>query len=102
MAIADLVTKANEPAFYTKVLFIAFDVAQDVANENPQTTNHNTRVAYANRILRGEENAPLLAAHVISSNSTIRSTIEAGNEPPDNDIEFALSGIWTTRAIAFS
>ena len=101
MAIADLVAKANEPEFYSKVGFIAMKVAQNVATEAPSTPDHEARAAYAQRIFRGEDNLPLIAAHIISSNGTIAATIEAGNEPPDGDLEYAFGAIWTARAKAF-
>lgn len=102
MAIADLVAKANEPAFYSKVLFIAMKVAQNVATEDPNTDSHAERLAYANRILRGEDNGPLIAAHIIASNGTIAAVIESSGEPPDGDIEYAFGAIWTARALAFA
>ena len=102
MAIADLVAKANEPAFYSRVMFIALKVAQNVASEAENTPDHAARVAYANRVFRGDDNAPLLAAHIIASNGTIASVIEGGDEPPDGDIEYAFSAIWTARAKAFA
>lgn len=102
MAIADLVAKANSPEFYAKVGFIAMRVAQNVAAEDTQTADHAVRAAYAQRIFRGEDNLPLIAAHIISSNGTIAATIEGGGEPPDGDIEFAFATIWTARSKAFA
>lgn len=101
MAISDLVAKVNEPAFYTKVLFIALKVAQNVASESEATTDHAARVAYANRIFRGQDSAALIAAHIIAANATIQNVINAGNEPSDSDIEFVFGEIWTARAKAF-
>ena len=102
MATADYVAKANEPTFYTRVMFIALRAAQNVAAEAPETANHSNRVAYANRILRGEENAPLLAAHVISANAVIMGNIDADQDPADGDLEFVLSTVWDARANAFA
>lgn len=101
MAIADYVSKANDPAFYTRVLFLSLTTAQSVAAEADNTPNHAARVKYANRILRGEENAPLLAAHVISANGSIRANIDNNTDVPDGDIEFVLASIWDSRAKAF-
>lgn len=101
MAIADLIAKANEPTFYTKVGFIALKVAQAVSSEDVLTPDHVIRLAYANRIFRGEDNLPLLAAHMIASNGTLQATIQAGGEPPDGDLEFVFATIWTSRARAF-
>lgn len=102
MAIGKLVAKANEPAFYTKVGFIAMKVAQAVASEDETTPDHEIRLAYANRIFRGEDNLPLLAAHMIASNATLQTTIGNDDEPTDNDLEYVFGSIWTARAKAFA
>lgn len=101
MAIADLVDKAYDPDFYGKIGMLAMKVAQNVATEDPQTPEHAARVTYANRVFRGEDNLPLIASHIISSNGTIAATIEGGGEPPDGDLEYAFGAIWTARAKAF-
>lgn len=102
MATSDLIDKANDPVFYQRVFFLALKTAQAVATEADTVPDYPARAAYAKQIVRGDDSATLLAAHVIASNGTIQSTINAGNEPPDADIEFALSSIWTSRALAFA
>lgn len=102
MAIADLVAKANEPSFYTKVGFLAMKVAQNVATEADTTADHAVRLAYANRVFRGEENFPLLAAHMIAANGSLQNSINAGGEPTDGDLEYVFGEIWTSRAKAFA
>lgn len=102
MAISDLIAKTTDPAFYHKIGFLAVKVAQQVASEDPNTTDHAVRAQYAARIVRGEDNLLLLSAHVVASNGTIQSTIEAGNEPSDGDLEFALASIWTSRGKAYA
>jgi hypothetical protein len=86
---------------------LAFKVAQMVATEPSGEPYHAERVSYAGRVIRGDEHQQMLAAHVVSSNPTIAAAIEAeptkyGSNVPDGDIEFALSSIWTSRAIAFT
>jgi hypothetical protein len=107
MAAVDLIKTASNDEFSGRVMMIAFDVAQAVASENPQEPSHAERVAYAQRIMRGDDVPNLIAAHVISSNPTISAAIDAepgllGSNVPDADIEFALSSIWTARALAFA
>lgn len=99
-----IVTAASDPLFYTRVSFIALKVAQQVASEPEDHPNHANRIDYSARILRGDDNAILLAQHVASSNPTISAALESdGPEaPPDSDIEFALSSIWDARANAFA
>ena len=102
MATDKIVAEISKPSFYTRVAFIALKTAQSVATEDPGTANHENRVAYANKLFRGEDAALLIASHVVASNGTIASTIENGSceDVPDSDIEYALGGIWNARANA--
>ena len=107
MAAIDLIATASNAEFSGRVMMIAFKVAQNVASEDPSTASHTERVDYAERIMRGDDKPNLMSAHVISSNPTIGMAIEAepqllGSNVPDGDIEFALSSIWTARALAFA
>lgn len=104
MATNDIIAAATEPVFYTRVAFIALKAAQNVASEAPATPNHANRVAYAGRVLTGEDKSLLLALHIASSNPTIAATLETsgGNAVPDGDIEFAMGQIWDARANAFA
>ena len=107
MAALDLIQAASDETFAARVMMIAFKVAQNVASEDPATTSHAQRVAYAQRIMRGDDKPRLIAAHVIASNATISAEIEGasaqhGANVPDGDIEFALSSIWTARSLAFA
>lgn len=101
MATSKIVEEMSKPEFYTRVSFIALKTAQNVATEDPGTADHAARMQYANKLFRGEDSALLLTAHLVASNGTIAATLEAGNVVPDNDIEYALGGIWTARALAF-
>jgi len=107
MSSLDLIAAARNDTFSGRVLMISMKVAQQVASEDPATAEHAVRLDYAGRIMRGAEEAKMVAAHVVSSNPTIAAAIE--NEPtqyganvPDGDIEFALASIWTARALAFA
>jgi sensor domain CHASE-containing protein len=107
MAAIDQIAAARDEEFAGRVAMIIFRVAQAVATEAPTEPDHDIRLAYAGRNIRGEENPKLVGAHVISSNPTIAAAIDAnpelkGSNVPDADIEFALSSIWTARAKAFA
>jgi len=107
MAAIDQIAAARDDEFAGRVAMIIFKVAQMVASEDAATADHDVRLDYALRNIRGEENPKLVGAHVISSNPTIAAAIDAepelkGSNVPDADIEFALSSIWTARAKAFA
>lgn len=98
-----IIEAASDPIFYTRVAFLAVKTAQNIASEKPNHPNHEARVAYANKIFRGEEAAITIAMHVASSNPTVAATLESsgGDAVPDGDIEFVLATIWDARANAF-
>ena len=104
MATSDIITAASKPVFYTRVAFIALKAAQNVSNEDPSTGNHANRLAYAGRVLTGEDKALLIALHIAASNSTIAATLDSsgGEAVPDGDLEFAMGEIWDARANAFA
>ncbi|RPI39296.1 MAG: hypothetical protein EHM67_10355 [Hyphomicrobiaceae bacterium] len=107
MAAIDQIAAARDDEFAGRVAMIIFKVAQMVATEDTATANHDVRLDYALRNIRGEENPKLVGAHVISSNPTIAAAIDAepelkGSNVPDADIEFALASIWDARSIAFA
>ena len=104
MASEEIIAAASDPTFYTRVSFISLKVAQNVASEDVATANHENRIAYASRVLRGADNALLVSMHVASSNPTIAATLETegGSAVPDGDIEFALASIWDARSNAFA
>ena len=104
MATKAIIAAASDPVFYTRVAFIALKSAQNVAAEDPATANHANRVAYAGRVLTGNDKALLIALHIAASNATIAATLESGggDAVPDGDIEFAMGQIWDARANAFA
>lgn len=107
MAAVDLIATARNDEFAARVMMISYKVAQNVASEDPGAADHDVRIEYASRVIRGGDNPKNLAAHVISSNPTIAQAIEGdptkyGSNVPDGDIEFAMASIWTARANAFT
>ena len=107
MSALDQIATASDETFSGRVMMLMFKVGQQVASEDPATADHAARMAYAEKVMRGEEKPQLVAAHVISSNPTIAAAIESdpaalGSNVPDSDIEFALSSIWTARSLAFA
>lgn len=107
MAAVDLIATARNDEFAARVMMISYKVAQNVASEDPATADHDVRIEYSGRVIRGTDNPKNIAAHVISSNPTIAQTIEGdpsqyGANVPDGDIEFALASIWTARAKAYT
>ncbi|RWP05111.1 hypothetical protein [Mesorhizobium sp.] len=104
MATKDIIAAASNPTYYTRVAFIALKAAQNVAAEDPATANHANRVAYAGRVMTGEDKALLLALHIAASNATIAGTLESsgGDAVPDGDIEYAMGQIWDARANAYA
>lgn len=104
MATRDIIAAASDPVYYTRVSFIALKAAQNVASEDPATDNHANRVAYAGRVLTGDDKALLIALHIAASNPTIAATLETdgGDAVPDGDIEYAMGQIWDARANAFA
>jgi hypothetical protein len=104
MATKDIITAASNPTFYTRVAFIALKAAQNVATEADTTPNHANRMAYAGRVMTGEDKAILLALHIAASNPTIAATLESGggDAVPDGDIEYAMGQIWDARSNAYA
>jgi hypothetical protein len=107
MSALDLIATASDETFAGRVMMLMFKVGQQVASEDVGEPNHAERMNYAEIVMRGDEKPQIVAAHAISSNPTISAAIEAepallGSNVPDNDIEFALSSIWTARALAFA
>ncbi|VIO80128.1 hypothetical protein [Bradyrhizobium ivorense] len=107
MAAIDLIATASDKEFAGRVMMLMFKTAQNVSSEDPATADHEIRIDYAARVIRGDEQPQLVSAHVISSNPTIAATIESdptalGSNVPDGDIEFALASIWTARSRAFA
>ena len=104
MATREIIAEASRPVFYTRVAFLALKAAQNVATESESTPNHANRLAYAGRVMSGEDKAILLALHVAAANPVIASALETtgAESVPDGDIEFVMGTIWNARADAFA
>jgi hypothetical protein len=106
MSAEDLIRTARDDVYAGRVAMIQLKVAQDVASEDPGTANHAERIAYASMVIRGDENAKMVAAHV-NTNPSIAAAIngdpaQLGANVPDGDIEFTLASIWDARSLAFA
>ena len=104
MSTNDIITAAYETSFYSRVNFIALKTAQNVATEDVATPNHDARLAYAGRIMIGQDSAQQISLHIAAVNPTIAETLETqgGDAVPDGDIEYAMGQIWDARANAWA
>lgn len=104
MAVKDIIREVGNSDFYTRVAFIALKVAEAVAIESGATPNHANRLAYAYKVMSGEDKALLIAMHVAASNPTIAATLTATGHATvtDGDIEYALGQLWDARSNAFA
>jgi hypothetical protein len=101
------IATARSEEFSSRVLMLAISAAQMIASEDPSTSDHVVRLDYALRVIRGADEAKMIAAHVVASNPTISASIDQeptlyGANVPDNDIAYALASIWTARSLAFA
>jgi len=106
MSAENQIRAARDDTYAGRVAMIQLKVAQNVASEDPATAHHAERVNYAYYVIRGDENAKMVAAHV-NTNPSIAQTIDSdpskfGSNVPDGDIEFTLASIWDARSIAFA
>jgi hypothetical protein len=100
MTALSLLAASRNDTFAARVGFISMDSAIAVATENPATTDHAARVAWAYKVLRGEQNNKIVAAAIIAASSTIQTTINAtplnyGSDVADGTIETALNSVIT-------
>ncbi len=84
-------TKSGE--MYYQFLGACLKAAYDVRNEDPGTTNHTARVAWANVILSGVDadvDAKVQAhlRYALASNATIQNALGAST---DNDVQFVVN-----------
>lgn len=107
MPVAAQISAASDQLFSGRVMIFLFKVAAAVAAEPHNTPQHAVRLAYAQRIFRGDERPQLVAAHIIVAKASILSAIDAqpaalGSNVADADIEASLTSIWTARALAYA
>lgn len=82
----------NDTKFTNRLQMALWIAASDVLNEEPGTTNHTARVAWAKKELKGvadPEKMKLVAIRV-SANPSVGA---AGNAAPDSDIQFVVNGL---------
>jgi hypothetical protein len=91
MAYADIYAAANDSAFQGRCLVALWTAAQDVATEDPATTDHIARLDWATRVLQDHANisARQLAMQVLR-NSTIAT---APSSAADADIQFQVNSV---------
>jgi hypothetical protein len=98
MAAIDLLAAARNDTFAARVGFLSMKVALVVADEAPETTDHDARIAWANEVFTNEQNNKNVAMAVIASNGTIQTAINGapssyGSNVSDADIEYALGQV---------
>ena len=107
MSAINLIATARDQTFAARIMMLSFQMAATIAAEDPGTADHAERLAYCNRIYRGEENPKLLAAHTIMAFWQIIQAIEAnpsalGSNVTDDQINTGLAVVWSARAKAFA
>jgi len=107
MAAKDYIAAAANEYFAGRVIVLSFKVAMAVLTEGTAVANHTERVVYVKRIARGDDRPKLIAIHAIMYSTAIRAAIDAdpsklGDNVADDDIEAALTAIWTARSLAFA
>ncbi len=105
MSVLDQITAARDPTFSARIMIGYFKVGAAVATEAANTPNHANRLAYSKLLFKGSDNPRLIAAHVIASQSTIASQIDAaplslGSNISDNDLNAACVASYDARANA--
>lgn len=107
MAVLDRIATARDDTFAARVAMLLMASAINVVNEDPTTANHANRLAFAQRVLKGELNNKVVAAVVIADNATIQSEIDGapsqlGSNVADNDLTFVINGIFTMLSDAYA
>ena len=107
MAVLDRIATARDDTFAARVAMILMQTAINVANEDPATTNHANRLAFAQKHFRAEINCKSLGAAIIASNATIQAAVDGepaslGSNVPDGDLEFAINGLVDNFANAYA
>lgn len=94
---ADFYVTLQSAIFQTQTRFYANQSAIAVKNEDPTTSHHDERVAFASRILAGI--APFYEMSLsIGSNATIRQKIEE-DQSYDGDMAFVMATIFDAYAL---
>lgn len=77
-----------DPTFVQRVTQAAILSATQVQAEDPGTSNHANRIAFALTMLRSAQNFGPLIAQGVASNPAITSA------STDSDIEFTVNSLW--------
>jgi hypothetical protein len=98
MAALDLIAAARDETFAARVAFCLMKSGLNTANEDPGTSNHTNRLAFAERVLKGEINSKLAAAAVIAYSSGLQTTINAtpankGSDVIDSALQTAVDAL---------
>jgi uncharacterized protein with ATP-grasp and redox domains len=81
--------------FQKKIKYFMQKAAIAVLGEtDPIGDEHTSRVEFAKKVLDGTASVYEYTVGVVT-NSTIASTIDAGNEPTDADLEFAVNSMFS-------
>lgn len=106
MSTNNVIKKAVTLAFTQRIAYMALRFAQKVAEESPDTPNHDVRMIYADQVFRGEDKALLLTLHVVAAAPGIATALDSDDstieDVNDADIEAGLEAIWDSRSIAYS
>lgn len=105
MSVLDQIQTARDPTFSARIVMAYFKVGVTAATEPANTPNHGNRLAYSKLLFKGQDNPRLIAAHVIASQSTIASQIDAaplslGSNINDTDLNAACVASYDARANA--
>lgn len=91
MAYADIYNAANDSLFQGRCLVASWIAAGDIINEATNTSNHATRLDWANKVLSDRANLThLQLAMQVLRNSTIAANPGAAL---DSDIQFQVNSI---------
>lgn len=99
---ADLVQLSTDPAFVDHVRFLAVGSALAIMSEDPATTNHTIRIAYAIKVLNGTLGFVNLAFAILTNTTIGGEAVLAdhGTSIPDGDLTFTIASLWDALALA--
>jgi hypothetical protein len=103
----DQMRAARNDVFAARSIYAALKYAALVLNEDPASANHAERLAFAKRVIRGEERPRLFAAFLIAAVPQLQTTIDnqpaqRGGNISDVNLDNAVAAIWTARSLAQS
>ena len=89
---------ATDPFFQGRVGYATMVAAINVFSEDPATSNHAQRLAFAENVIKGTGYNIGAVTLAVLSNSTIATeatmTPTPGANVPDSDIQFAVNSLW--------